>query len=57
MSKGYTFPVLLDEKGIALGAYQVAFRPATFLIEPDGRIRMLWVGSLSAEQWMAESAK
>lgn len=55
--RGYPFPVLLDEKGVAMGAYQVFYRPATFLIEPEGRIRGLWVGPVSAEQWKEELAR
>lgn len=55
--RGYEFPVLLDEKGVAMGAFQVFYRPATFLIGADGKVRSLWVGPVSAEQWEAELQK
>lgn len=49
--RGYPFPVLVDQKGVAMGAFQVFYRPAAFLIEPDGQVRGLWVGPVSREQW------
>lgn len=49
--RGYPFPVLIDEKGVAMGAFQVFYRPATFLIEPDGQVRTLWVGPVTRTQW------
>lgn len=55
--RGYTFPVLLDESGIAKNDFQVLYRPATFLIGPDGKVRGLWAGLMSTEAWNQELSK
>lgn len=42
-----TLPVLLDHEGVAAIAYQVAFIPATYLIDEEGVIRFSKVGPVA----------
>jgi peroxiredoxin len=55
--RAYTFPILVDEKGAAMAKYQVFYRPATFIIAPDGKIKRLVVGPVSQEDWTALLSK
>ena len=46
---GYTFPVLLDEKGEAVERFQVFGLPTTVFIDRDGVIRFTYMGELTRE--------
>lgn len=45
-----TFPVVLDEKGEVMKAYQVVGYPTTYLIDEDGTVREKFVGVLDYEK-------
>lgn len=54
-----TLPVLLDHEGVAAIAYQVAFIPATYLIDEEGVIRFNKVGAVAPGEmdgWLEELA-
>jgi len=48
-STGFTFPVLLDSRGIVEQQYQVHSFPSTFVIDRDGRVVYIHVGLISPE--------
>jgi hypothetical protein len=42
-----TFPVWLDERGLALDAFQNWDLPSSFVIDEAGTIVLTWTGSIS----------
>ncbi|NPA31463.1 MAG: TlpA family protein disulfide reductase [Chloroflexi bacterium] len=46
---GLTFPVWLDPKGTSTMAFRTQGLPSTFVIDPEGRIRLIWYGRTSRE--------
>ena len=44
-AQGYTFPMLLDQDGEAAHAYQIRALPTAILINPDGTISEVIIGS------------
>ena len=51
-SQGYTYPMLVDETGIASRSYQVRALPTAILVNPDGSIRDLVIGSGLSEGYL-----
>jgi len=51
-SQGYTYPMLIDEAGIASRSYQVRALPTAILVNPDGSIRDLVIGSGLSEGYL-----
>jgi peroxiredoxin len=49
---GLTFPVLLDEKGIADKAYEIVYTPTTLIIDPEGRVIFRHVGFAGGQENM-----
>lgn len=49
-SNGLLFPVVNIDDPAIIQAYKGFSRPQTILIDPQGRVRNLWPGSLSREQ-------
>lgn len=54
---GYTFPVLLDEKEEVYRKYNGVAFPTNVLIDPDGKIRDVVVGTLPPEELEAKIRK
>ncbi|WP_170287021.1 TlpA family protein disulfide reductase [Paenibacillus faecis] len=54
---GYTFPVLLDEKEKVYRKYNGVAFPTNVLIDPDGKIRDVVVGTLPPEELEAKIRK
>jgi thiol-disulfide isomerase/thioredoxin len=50
---GYTFPVLLDEKGEVAAAYRIRGLPTTFAVNADGVITAVRVGAFDAQDLAA----
>ena len=48
-SNGYTYPVLMDEEGALLEAYQIYSYPTTFMIDRDGNVFGYVSGMLTEE--------
>lgn len=46
--RGGDWPVLLDEDGTISVAFGVAQVPETFIIDPDGYVRLRWAGPIDA---------
>ncbi|HEX2978796.1 MAG TPA: redoxin domain-containing protein [Anaerolineaceae bacterium] len=46
---GVSFPILLEQAGNVIGAYQVRGYPTTFFIDPDGNLRAVHIGELNSE--------
>ncbi len=46
---GLTFPVWLDPEGQSTMAFRTQGLPSTFVIDPEGRIRLIWYGRTSRE--------
>jgi len=46
--RGGDWPVLLDEDGTLSVAFGVAQVPETFIIDPDGYVRLRWAGPIDA---------
>lgn len=55
-SGGYTFPVLLDKRGIAFREYNVSSFPTTYFIDKNGKIVSYTIGKLS-EQRLSDGIK
>ena len=58
MKEGLSFPVLNDRDGALARAYGVGGVPATFIVDPEGRIAFTTVGlssgpGLRARLWLA----
>ncbi len=43
------FPVWLDEAGASMMAFRTQGLPSTFVIDPEGQIRLIWYGRTSRE--------
>lgn len=54
---GYTFPVLLDEKGEVYGKFNGIAFPTNVLIDADGNVRDVIVGTLPPEELEAKIVK
>ncbi len=44
---GLPFPVWLDPEGASTAAFRTQGLPSTFVIDPEGRIRLIWYGRTS----------
>jgi len=42
-----TFPVLEDPQGASLAAFRTQSLPSSFVIDPEGRVKLAWVGAIS----------
>ncbi len=42
-----TFPVLEDPQGASLVAFRTQSLPSSFVIDPEGRVKLAWVGAIS----------
>lgn len=51
-NQGYTYPMLIDENGKASRSYQVRALPTAILVNPDGSIRDLVIGSGLSEGYL-----
>ena len=47
--RGGTWPVIRDDVGAFSVAFGVAQLPETFIIDPDGIVRLRWAGSITAD--------
>jgi thiol-disulfide isomerase/thioredoxin len=56
-SRGYTFPVLFDQREEAANRFRVRRLPTSFLIDRKGIVREQILGSLLTEERIAELAK
>jgi peroxiredoxin len=46
---GLTFPVWLDEDYLAEDAFKTVHLPSSYVIDRDGRVRLMWIGAISRE--------
>jgi alkyl hydroperoxide reductase subunit AhpC len=46
--RGGSWPVVLDDDGLVSVAFGVAQVPETFIIDPDGIVRVRWAGQIDA---------
>ncbi len=46
---GLTFPVWLDPQGVSTMAFRTQGLPSTFVLDPEGNIRLIWYGRTSKE--------
>jgi cytochrome c biogenesis protein CcmG/thiol:disulfide interchange protein DsbE len=44
---GLSFPIWLDEKPLAQVAFKTVNLPSSYVIDRDGRIRLMWIGGIS----------
>ncbi len=44
---GLTFPIWLDEGPLAQEAFKTVNLPSSYVIDREGRIRLMWIGSIS----------
>jgi hypothetical protein len=44
---GLSFPIWLDEKPLAQEAFKTVNLPSSYVIDRDGRIRLMWIGGIS----------
>lgn len=51
--RGLTFPVALDAAGEVQRAYRVTAYPTTFVVDPQGVVRTVWKGAMSADSLKA----
>ncbi|WP_167858965.1 TlpA family protein disulfide reductase [Paenibacillus cymbidii] len=51
--RGLTFPVALDAAGDVQRAYRVTAYPTTFVVDPQGVVRTVWKGAMSADSLQA----
>lgn len=42
-----SFPVLEDPQGTSLAAFRTQSLPSSFVIDPEGRVKLAWVGAIS----------
>lgn len=42
-----TFPVLEDPQGASLAAFRTQSLPSSFVIDPQGQVKLAWVGAIS----------
>lgn len=47
-ARGGDWPILTDEEGSIFVAFGVALVPETFIIDPDGVVRLRWAGQIDA---------
>jgi cytochrome c biogenesis protein CcmG, thiol:disulfide interchange protein DsbE len=57
LSYGVDYPVVIDSHGNIANAWGVASPPTTYLIGPDGRVAMAYLGPLTAAQLDADVTK
>jgi cytochrome c biogenesis protein CcmG/thiol:disulfide interchange protein DsbE len=44
---GLSFPIWLDEKPLAQEAFKTVNLPSSYVIDRDGRVRLMWIGGIS----------
>jgi thiol-disulfide isomerase/thioredoxin len=44
---GLEFPIWLDQNNLAQGAFKTVNLPSSYVIDRDGRIRLMWIGGIS----------
>nr|BAL59988.1 alkyl hydroperoxide reductase/thiol specific antioxidant/Mal allergen [Candidatus Acetothermum autotrophicum] len=47
---GVSYPNLIDERGTAFVLYRLTGIPESFFIDPEGYLRGVWIGPLTAEE-------
>ena len=47
LSYGLTFPVWADPAEIAIDMFRNYSLPSSYLVDPDGRVRLAWSGAIS----------
>ena len=50
LAAGIPYPILLDERAVALSAWRVAGYPRTYLLDTEGKVRRVFLGALSKRQ-------
>lgn len=53
-ASGYSFPILLDQRGTLSGKYTSQGIPSTYLIDPEGKII---AGAVGAKDWNSSSVR
>ncbi len=48
-SLGITFPMWLDPKEDAMRAFRTEYLPSSFVIDPQGTVRLAWTGAISLQ--------
>ena len=56
-SRGFSFPVLLDTKGVVAGQYNIRGIPTTFFIDRDGIIQDMRIGAFQSKEQIEAGIK